>query len=148
MVCLGEETISLCFIFFKQRKTNFFFCLLLVSVAAQAFSGCGEQEATVELGCVGFSLQWLLLADLRLSGAQASAVVMHGLKLTHNMWNLSRPGVEPVSPALAGRFFITGPPGKYPSCLLKIYIYLLIGLHQVLLAAHGIFELHRGMQDP
>ena len=102
----------------------------------------------MELGCVGFSLQWLLLADLRLSGAQASAVAMHGLKLTHNMWNLSRPGVEPVSPALAGRFFITGPPGKYPSCLLKKYIYLLIGLHQVLLAAHGIFELHRGMQDP
>ena len=97
---------------------------------------------------MGFSLQWLLLADLRLSGAQASAVAMHGLKLTHNMWNLSRPGVEPVSPALAGRFFSTGPPGKYPSCLLKKYIYLLIGLHQVLLAAHGIFELHRGMQDP
>ena len=119
----------------------------MVSVAAQAVSGCGEQEATVELGCAGFSLQQLLLADLRLSGAQASAVVMHGLKLTHNMWNLSRPGVEPMSPALAGRFFIIGPPGKYPSCFFKKQIYLLIGLHQVLLAAHGIFELDRGMQD-
>ena len=28
------------------------------------------------------------------------------------MWNLPRPGIEPVSPALAGRFFTTEPPGK------------------------------------
>ena len=28
------------------------------------------------------------------------------------MWNLPAPGIEPVSPALAGRFLSTGPPGK------------------------------------
>ena len=28
------------------------------------------------------------------------------------MWNLPGPGIEPVSPALAGRFFTTGSPGK------------------------------------
>ena len=28
------------------------------------------------------------------------------------MWNLPEPGVEPMSPALAGRFLTTGPPGK------------------------------------
>ena len=28
------------------------------------------------------------------------------------MWNLPRPGLEPVSPALAGRFSTTAPPGK------------------------------------
>ena len=28
------------------------------------------------------------------------------------MWDLLRPGVEPVLPALAGRFLTTGPPGK------------------------------------
>ena len=28
------------------------------------------------------------------------------------MWDLPRPGIEPVSPALAKRFFITEPPGK------------------------------------
>ena len=28
------------------------------------------------------------------------------------MWDLSRPGMEPVSPALARRFFTTEPPGK------------------------------------
>ena len=28
------------------------------------------------------------------------------------MWDLSRSGLEPVSPALAGRFSTTAPPGK------------------------------------
>ena len=28
------------------------------------------------------------------------------------MWSLPRPGIKPVSPALAGRFLTTGPPGK------------------------------------
>jgi len=28
------------------------------------------------------------------------------------MWDLPRPGMEPMSPALAGGFFTTEPPGK------------------------------------
>ena len=28
------------------------------------------------------------------------------------MWDLPRPGIEPVFPALEGRFLSTGPPGK------------------------------------
>ena len=34
------------------------------------------------------------------------------------MWDLPGPGIEPVSPALAGGFFTTEPPGKpYPVVL-------------------------------
>ena len=63
---------------------------------------------------------------------RASVVVAHGLlsscglgALEHrlsscdaqvllpcSMWNLPGPGLEPVFPALAGRFLTTGPPGK------------------------------------
>ena len=32
--------------------------------------------------------------------------------LSHGMWDLPGPGIEPVSPALAGRFLTTQPPGK------------------------------------
>ena len=32
--------------------------------------------------------------------------------LSHGMWDLPRPGIEPLSPALAGRFLIIRPPGK------------------------------------
>ena len=37
------------------------------------------------------------------------AVVVHGLSC---MWTLPRAGIKPVSPALAGGFLTTGPPGK------------------------------------
>ena len=30
----------------------------------------------------------------------------------HGMWNLLEPGIEPVFPALQGRFLTTGPPEK------------------------------------
>ena len=42
-------------------------------------------------------------------------------QLLRGMWDLPRPGLEPVSPALAGRFSTTAPPGK-PCCLFLIYI--------------------------
>jgi len=32
--------------------------------------------------------------------------------LTHGMWSLIGPEIEPMSPELAGRFLTTGPPGK------------------------------------
>ena len=38
--------------------------------------------------------------------------------LPHRIWNLPRPGVELVSPALANRFLTTGPPDNVPFALL------------------------------
>ena len=42
----------------------------------------------------------------RLSSCGAWAQLLWG------MWNLPRPGIEPMSPALAGGFLFTVPPGK------------------------------------
>ena len=47
---------------------------------------------------------WALEHKLSSCGAQA--------QLLHGMWDLPRPGLEPVSPALAGEFLTTVPPGK------------------------------------
>ena len=74
--------------------------------------------------CVGFSLQWLLL--LRSTGSRCAGFSSCGSRalerrlsscgarasLLHGMWDLPGPGIEPVSPALAGRFLSTAPPGK------------------------------------
>ena len=92
---------------------------------AQAFSSCGEQ------GLLFVGLRGLLVAV-------ASLVAEHGLQahglsscgsqalecrlsscgaraqLLCGMWDLPRPGLEPVSPALAGGFLTTAPPGKSP----------------------------------
>ena len=43
-------------------------------------------------------------------------------QLPSSMCNLPRPGIKPVSPALAGEFLTTGPPGK--SLLFLIWVFL------------------------
>ena len=40
-----------------------------------------------------------------------------GAQLLCGMWDLPGPGMEPMFPALAGRFFVPGPPGKSLSLL-------------------------------
>ena len=57
----------------------------------------------------GFSScsSWAL--ESRLSGR---GVQGQWIQLPCSMWNLPRPGIEPTSPALAGRFLTTGPSGK------------------------------------
>ena len=80
---------------------------------ARAFSSCGELSS---LRCAGFSLWWLLLLrstgsrhtgfsscgspalERRLSSCGAWALLLRGT------WDLPGPGLEPVSPALAGGF--------------------------------------------
>ena len=44
--------------------------------------------------------------ERRLSSCGAQAYLLHG------MWDLPGPGLKPVSPALAGGFLTTAPPGK------------------------------------
>ena len=43
------------------------------------------------------------------------------------MWNLPGPGIEPVSPALAGGFSNVEPPGKSSSSLFVPYLVTLAG---------------------
>ena len=47
-----------------------------------------------------------LVAERRLSSCGSRAQLLRG------MWDLPRPGLEPLSPALAGRLSTTAPPGK------------------------------------
>ena len=44
--------------------------------------------------------------ECRLSSCGTQALLLHG------MWDLPGPGLEPMSPALAGGFLTTVPPGK------------------------------------
>ena len=66
---------------------------------------CCRAEA---LGCMSFSI----------CGAQAQQLEQLDL-VACNMWDLPRPGIEPVSPALASGFLTTGPPGKCPRLYLQ-----------------------------
>ena len=53
-----------------------------------------------------------LVSGHRLWAHWLQLVVAHGLCCSAACGNLPRRGIEPVSPALAGRLFTTGPPGK------------------------------------
>ena len=93
------------------------------------FSGCSKQELLF------IAVRGLLIVvaccGARALDTRASVVVAHGLSscgsrtlehrlsscgvwalLLHGMWDLLGPGLKPVSPALAGGFLTTVPPGK------------------------------------
>ena len=57
--------------------------------------------------CSGFSC-----CEAGALGTRASLVVAHGLSCSTACENLPGPGLQPVSPALAGGFSTTAPPGK------------------------------------
>ena len=49
------------------------------------------------------------------------------------MWDLPGPGLEPVSPALAGGFLTTAPPGKPPLHIFKsVFVVVVIELYEFL----------------
>ena len=54
------------------------------------------------------------LQTLRLSSCGSQAQLLRGMR------DLPRPGLEPVSPTLAGRLSTTAPPGKPPNGLLHL----------------------------
>ena len=61
--------------------------------------------------CAGLSLSRPLVAEHRLQTRRLSNCGSRA-ELLRGMWDLPRPGLEPTSPALAGRFSTTAPPGK------------------------------------
>ena len=93
-----------------------YFWLHWVFVAACRLSLVVASGGYSSLWCTGFSLQWLLL--LRRMGSKCTGFSSCGswalerrlsscgtwAQLLHGMQDLPGPGLEPVSPALAGRF--------------------------------------------
>ena len=87
------------------KRIFIYFALLGLHCCMWAFPSCGEQGLLI-IAVHDFSLRSTGSRRMGFSscGSQAQSLC--------NMWDLPRPGIEPVSPALAGRFLTTGPPGK------------------------------------
>ena len=77
----------------------------------RAFSSCGKQGPLfiVVHGPPTFAAS--LAAEHRLQKCRLSNCGSRA-QLLRGMWDLPRPVLEPVSPASAGRFSTTAPPGK------------------------------------
>ena len=113
------------FSFFINLFIYLFMAVLSLRCCAWAFSGCGEQGllfvAVWQLLLLrstgsrraGFSSCGSWAQQLWLAGSRAQAQQCGArAQLLRGMWDLPGPGLEPVSPALAGGFLITEPPGK------------------------------------
>ena len=94
----------------------FLFIYLFLAVlgprcCARAFSSCGEQGPLFIAVRGPLTVAASPVAEHRLQTCRLSSCGTRAY-LLRSMWDLPRPGHEPVSPALAGRLLTTAPPGK------------------------------------
>ena len=80
-------------------------------LCARAFSSCGKRGPLFIAVCGPLTVAASLVAEHRLQTRRLSSCGTRAQPL-RGMWDLPRPGIEPVSPALAGGLPTTAPPGK------------------------------------
>ena len=85
--------------------------MLGLCFCARAFSSSGEQGLLFIAVRGPLTITASLVAEHRLQTRRLSSCGSRA-QLLRGIWDLPRPGLEPVSPALAGRFSTTTPPGK------------------------------------
>ena len=95
--------------------------MLGLRFCARAFSSCGKRRPLFMAVRGPLTMAASLVAEHRLQTRRLSNCGSRA-QLLRVMWDPPRPGREPVSPALAGRFSTTAPPGKpgilfFKSCL-------------------------------
>ena len=87
----------------------FWLCWVFASVRGPSLVAASGGHSSSR--CAGLSLWRPLVAEHRLQTRRLSNCGSRTQPL-RGMWDLPRPGLEPVCPALAGRFPTTAPPGK------------------------------------
>ena len=80
---------------------------------ARAFSSCGKRGPLFIVVRGPLTIPASLVSEHRLQTRKLSNCGSRA-QLLRGMWDPPRPGLEPVSPAVAGRFSTTAPPGKSP----------------------------------
>ena len=78
---------------------------------ARALSSCGKRGPLFIAVRGPLTIAASFVAEHRLQKRRLSNRGSRA-QLLRGMWDPPRPGLEPVSPALAGRFSTTAPPGK------------------------------------
>ena len=101
--------------------------MLGLCFCARAFSSCGEWGPLFIAVCGPLTIAASLVAEHRLQTHRLSSCGSQA-QLLRGMWDLPRPGLEPMSPAFAGRFSTTAPPGKPPMCSFDAWFYCWIFL--------------------
>ena len=93
--------------------------MLGLRFCARAFSSCGERGPLFIAVRGPLTVAASPVAEHRLQMCRLSSCGSRA-QLLRSMWGLPGPGHEPVSPALAGGFLTTVPPGKPLICISQI----------------------------
>ena len=91
--------------------TDWLIAMLGLHFCARAFSSCGKRGPLFIAVCGPLTVAASLVAEHRLQTRRLSSCGARA-QLLRGMWDPPRPGLEPVSPALAGGLSTTAPPGK------------------------------------
>ena len=91
----------------------FFLAVLGLRFCARAFPTCGKRGPLFIAVRGPLIIAASLVAEHRLQTRRLSSCGSRA-QLLRGMWHLPGPGLEPMSPASAGGFSTTAPPGKSP----------------------------------
>ena len=113
--------------FFFNLFIYLFLAVLGLRFCVRAFSSCGKRGPLFIAMCGPLTITASLVAEHRLQTRKLSSCGPRAQPL-RSMWDLPRPGLEPVCPAPAGRLSTTAPPGK-PCFLCFYFIYFCSDLY-------------------
>ena len=99
------------FLIFIYLFIYLFMAVLGLRFCARAFSSCGKRGPLFIAVRGPLTIVASLVAEHRLQMRRLSSCGSRAQSL-RGMWDPPRPGLEPVSPASAGGFSTTAPPGK------------------------------------
>ena len=108
-------------LFFFLNKFIYLFILAVLGLhfCARAFSSCSKRGSLFIVVRGPLTIAASLVAEHRLQTRRLSSCGSRA-QLLPGMWDPPRPGLKPVSPALAGRFSTTAPPGKPIACTFDV----------------------------
>ena len=118
--------------------------MLGLRFCARAFSSCGERGPLFIAVRGPLTIAASLVAEHRLQTRRLSNCGSRA-QLLPGMWDPPRPGLEPASPALAGGFSTTAPPGKTLLLLFCWEKYLFTKLQEIIFPLfpryHSVYSL-------
>ena len=157
-LCCGcKIAYAIIFKLFLGLFIYFWLCWVFVSVRGPPLVAASGGHSSSR--CAGLPLSWPLLLRstgsrragsvncgsraqllcnlLRSTGSRRAGSVNCGsqAQLLRGMWDLPGPGLEPVSPALAGRFSTTAPGKPAYAILMKLYLNFITSLSNDVLIA-------------
>ena len=115
-----DDLCEFCPFFFLNTPNAFYLFIYLIYLflavlglrfCVRAFSSCGQQGPLFIAVRGPLTVASSLVAEHKLQMRRLSNCGSRA-QLLRGMWDRPRPGHEPVSPALAGRFSTTAPSGK------------------------------------